>query len=133
MEKGYLLLIGNYCDLVHYVKIENTYYTLSRDNVEKIDDIDDDVQFYIKIVDLAELKNQRADDPYFLQEPRLSAEMRRNIQADDSYKPVTIAINRNQAAIEKFQDLSIKNNFAYFANLEQEPVVLLEYAEKING
>lgn len=130
MEKGYLLLIGNYCDLVHYVKIANTYYTLSRDHVEKIEDIEADVQFYIKIVDLEELRKQRDVDPYFLEEPKLSAEMHNMIQADSSFKPITIAVNRNQKAINKFQNLSVENNFAYFDNLDQEEVVLIEYNEQ---
>lgn len=129
MEKGFLLLVGNYYDLVHYIKIEDVYYTLSRDNVEKIFDINNKVDFYIKKVTLAELEATRKDDPYYLNHPQLSATDRQALIADQEYQQVDIIINTNQQAISDFQTLSVAEDFAYFKDLSQEDVVLLEYKE----
>lgn len=130
MEKGFLLLVGNYYDLVHYILIDGIYYTLSRDKVEKIEDIDNQVQFYIKKVTLTQLEEERNEDPYYLNEPMLSEEVRERIAKDSEYRKVTIEINRNESDLIDFQDLSIKEDFAYFKDLKTEPVVLLEYKEQ---
>lgn len=127
MEKGFLLLVGNYYDLVHYILIDGIYYTLSRDNVEKIDDINNNVDFYIKKVTLANLEQTRDDDPYYLNEPRLSKEDRAAIISDEQYTKVAVDINRDETDIVAFQQLSVKEDFAYFKDLKTEPVVLLEY------
>lgn len=129
MEKGFLLLVGNYYDLVHYILVDGIYYTLSRDNVEKIEDIDNQVEFYIKKVTLAELEQAREEDPYYLKEPKLTEEKRAQIAADNEYSKVTIEINRSETDIAEFQELSINEDFAYFKDLKTEPVVLLEYKE----
>ncbi|WOO89240.1 hypothetical protein R2F61_00630 [Mollicutes bacterium LVI A0078] len=130
MEKGFLLLVGNYYDLVHYILIDGIYYTLSRDNVEKIEDIDNQVQFYIKKVTLTQLEEERSEDPYFLNEPKLAEEDIKRIATGNEYSKVTININRNNQDLIDFQDLSIREDFAYFKDLKTEPVVLLEYKEQ---
>lgn len=130
MEKGFLLLTGNYYDLVHYIEIEGVYYTLSRDNVEKITDIDNSVEFYIKKVDIKQLKQMRPTDPFYFEEPKLSEKIRLDLKSDDTFKAVSININRDQEAINKFQKLSVENHFAYFRDISNEQVVLLEYKER---
>ncbi len=127
MEKGFLLLTGNYYDLVHYIKIDDVFYTLSRDNVEKIEDINNNVDFYIKYVDLKELEETRIEDPYFLNEPKLTNTDREKIIKDDSFEKVNVIINRNRKQIEQFQKLSVENDFAYFADIKSEEIVLLQY------
>lgn len=129
MEKGFLLLIGNYYDLVHYIEIDGCYYTLSRDHVEKIFDIDAGITFYIKKTELSDLEQARPEDPYYLQAPKLTAAERAMLDTDPQFKKIEITIDRNQRAIEEFQQLSIREDFAYFKNLEEEQVVLLKYTE----
>lgn len=129
MEKGFLLLVGNYYDLVHYIEVDGVYYTLSRDNVEKITDINEGVEFYIKKVTLTELEESRKVDPYYLEQPKLSEQERDEIIASTEYHPITIAINNDSQVIEDFQALSVKEEFAYFKDLSEETVVLLEYKQ----
>lgn len=129
MEKGYLLLVGNYIDLVHYIKLKDTYYTLSRDHVEKIEDYQMGVDFYIKKVQLNDLEANRSTDPYYMNHPRLTSDEREFIVEGCDFTKVDLYINRNQDSIVNFQMLSVANDFAYFGDIEAEPIVLLEYKE----
>lgn len=129
MEKGYLLLVGNYIDLVHYIKLKDTYYTLSRDNVEKIVDYKNGVDFYIKKVKLHDLETSRETDPYYMSNPRLTDEEREFIIEGCEFSKIEINISRNSERIIDFHNLSVANDFAYFDDIDAEPIVLLEYKE----
>ncbi len=133
MKKGYLKLMCSEIDLVHYILIDETYYTLTRDHVIKVYDIKDNKQFYIEFIDsLKTLEDNDEIDPYFINASPLTDEDIKSFESNENIYPVEIELISDQKEVMDFHNLSVKEDFYYFKDIlnEEYPVLLMKYKIK---
>ncbi len=133
MKKGFLKLISSEIDLVHYIEIDDVYYTLTRDFVPKIEDYKNGNDFYIEFVDsLEQLEKDNPTDPYFLNRSPLTDYEKEVIRISNNCHLVDIELIYDQKEVMDFHNLSVKEDFYYFKDIENEPhnILLMKYKLK---
>lgn len=131
MQKGFLKLMSTEIDLMHYIEIDNVFYSLTRDHVSKVDDIKQGNKFYIEFVNsLEELQERNPSDPYFLNHPPLTDLEKEAIASSEDCHLITIELIDDLDEVMAFHKFSVDHDFNYFKDIEKEPhqVLLMKYS-----
>ncbi len=125
MEYGYLKLMTSQIDPVHFIKIENTYYTLSFTKSNKISFIKNYNMAKIELAyDNTSIENRIG--PFCIKRERIDFNTLKN---DCNHIKVHAFVIEDKKQIENFLKMSIENNFYYFPIDYLDQISLIAYKE----
>ncbi len=128
MERSYLNLITSQIDPVHYIKIDETYYTLTFRESNKVTFIQEHKQ---AIIELAyDLQVDNYVGPFDVSREQVTSTQFQDLQANSKYILVAAEVIDDQDQINNFQKLSEDYNFYYFPDEYIDEIVLLKYTKK---
>lgn len=128
MERSYLNLVTSQIDPVHYIKIDNYYYTLSFEDSCKVAFINKHKQALIELA--YDLNVENYVGPFDVKRKQVDKQQFEIMKQDKKYIIVDASIIKDKQQIADFQKLSEDINFYYFPEEYIGEIVLIKYKKK---
>lgn len=127
MKRGYLNCITSQTDPVHYMKINDYYYTLSFRESNKVTFIEENNKLLANFVYEKNIEN--CQGPFEVERPKVSLSEYNEILNESTAKEMEAEVIEDINKITEFQAYSESNQFNYFPEGYIEEIVLIRYKE----
>lgn len=127
MKRGYLNCVTSQVDPVHYMKIDDYYYTLSFRESNKVTFIKANDKLLANFI--YEKNTENYQGPFEVERPKVTTSEYNETMKESTAKEMKAEIIDDIAKVTKFQEYSESNQFNYFPDDYIEEIVLIRYKE----